>query len=229
MIAFEFVRTRLSPRGYFGLQLALGAFVLIGAGWLFGRIAEDVVNGGPLTFVDVRVAQWFHAHATPFWTRVMLAITHLHDPLPATAAVLLLAGFLIWRRNWYWLIGLSLTVPFGMLLNVLMQHAFHRIRPSFDNPLLVLSSYSFPSGHVAGATLFYGVLAAMLVAQSGVWRWRVMVVLAAITLVALVALTRIYLGAHYLSDVLAAFAQSVAWLTLCLTGLHTFWRRRTGT
>ncbi|WP_198026916.1 phosphatase PAP2 family protein [Polaromonas glacialis] len=120
-----------------------------------------------------------------------------------------------------WLIGIGLTVPLGMLLNVLMKYAFHRARPSFDDPLLALTTYSFPSGHVAGATLFYGVMAAVVISRTAAWRWRVMAVLAAITMVALVALTRMYLGVHYLSDVLAAFAEGVAWLTLCLTGPHT--------
>jgi membrane protein DedA with SNARE-associated domain/membrane-associated phospholipid phosphatase len=224
-----FIRARLSPRSYLGLELTTGALVLIGASWLFGGIAEDVVNGDPLTLVDVQVAQWFHDHATPLVTRVMLAITHFHDPVRVTVAVLLMAGYLAWKRNWYWLICLSLTVPFGMLLNVLMKYSFHRIRPSFDNPLLLASSYSFPSGHVAGATLFYGVMAAMLVARLAAWRWRVLVVLAAVGLVLLVALTRLYLGVHYLSDVLAAFAEGIAWLTLCLTGMNTFWQHRAGT
>lgn len=66
----------------------------------------------------------------------------------------------------------------------------------------------------------------MLVSRISAWRWRVMLVLSAITMVALVALTRIYLGVHYLSDVLAASAEGVAWLTLCLTGLHTYWAHR---
>ncbi len=126
----------------------------------------------------------------------------------------------------YWLIGIGLSVPLGMLLNVLMKYAFHLTRPSFDDPLLALTTYSFPSGHVAGATLFYGVMAVMVISRTAAWRWRVMAVLAAITMVALVALTRVYLGVHYLSDVLAAFAEGVAWLTLCLIGLHTYWEHR---
>ncbi|MFC5520557.1 bifunctional DedA family/phosphatase PAP2 family protein [Polaromonas jejuensis] len=221
-----FIQARLSPRGYLGLQLTTGALVLTGASWLFGGIAEDVVSGDPLTLVDWRVAQWFHAHTAPRLTQAMLAVTHIHDPIPVTVAAMLVAVYLAWKRVWYWLIALSVTVPFGMLLNVLMKYAFHRARPSFDVPLLVLTSYSFPSGHVAGATLFYGVVAAMLVAKIKAWRWRVTIVLAAITLVVLVALTRMYLGVHYLSDVLAAFAEGVAWLTLCLTGLHTYWVHR---
>ncbi|NMM10608.1 MAG: phosphatase PAP2 family protein [Polaromonas sp.] len=219
-----FIRNRLSPRNYLGLQLTIGAGVLIGASWLFGGIAEDVVSGDPLTVIDLRVAQWFHAHATPLLTQVMRVVTHLHDPIPVTAAVLLMASYLAWKRDWYWFICVNVTIPFGMLLNVLMKYAFHRARPSFDDPLVALSSYSFPSGHVAGATLFYGVVAAMLVKTIHGWRWRVMIVLASIALVILVALTRIYLGAHYLSDVLAAFAEGVAWLTLCLTAMHTYWQ-----
>jgi membrane-associated phospholipid phosphatase len=224
-----FIHARLSPGSYLGLELTAGALVLIGASWLFGGIAEDVVSGDPLTLVDVQVAQWFHAHATPLLTRIMLVITNLHAPLAVTLAVLVIAACLAWKRNWYWLICLGLAVPLGMLLNVLMKYAFHRTRPRFDDPLLVLSSYSFPSGHVAGATLFYGFVAALLVAHVKAWRWRVLVVLAALGMVVLVALTRMYLGVHYLSDVLAAFAEGVAWLTLCLTAVNTFWQHRAAT
>ena len=221
-----FVQARLAPQSYLGLQLTVGAILLIGASWLFGGIAEDVVHGDPLTVIDLQVAQWFHAHSTALVTRAMLILTHLHDPLPVTLYVVLLAAYLAWRHNWYWLIGVGLTVPLGMLLNVSMKYAFRRARPSFEDPLLALTTYSFPSGHVAGATLFYGVMAAMVISRTPVWRWRVMAFLAAITMVTLVALTRVYLGVHYLSDVLAAFAEGVAWLTLCLTGLHTYWAHR---
>lgn len=216
----------MNKDSYLGLQLTTGALILIGASWLFGGIAEDVATGDPLTIVDAQVAQWFHAHSTPLLTQAMLAVTDLHGTIPVTAAVVLMAGYLAWKRNWYWLVCLSVTVPFGMLLNVGMKYAFHRARPNFDDPLLMLTSYSFPSGHVAGATLLYGVVAAMLVSGSIAWRTRVMIVLAAITMVALVALTRLYLGVHYLSDVLAAFAEGITWLTLCLTGIHTYWERR---
>ena len=221
-----FVQARLAPQSYLGLQLTAGAMLMIGASWLFGGIAEDVVTGDPLTVIDLQVAQWFHARSTALVTQAMLIFTHLHDPLPITLYVALIAAYLAWRRNWYWLIGVGLAVPLGMLLNVLMKYAFHRARPSFDDPLLALTTYSFPSGHVAGATLFYGVIAAMVISRTAAWRWRVMTVLVAITMVALVALTRVYLGVHYLSDVLAAFAESVAWLALCLTGLHTYWEHR---
>lgn len=221
-----FLHARLSPRSYLGLHLTLGALVLIGASWLFGGIAEDVLTGDPLTVIDVRVAEWFHAHATPVLTQWMLLITNLHGPTAISILIALAALYLAWKRDWYWFICLMVTAPSGMLLNVLMKQAFHRARPSFDNPLLTLPSYSFPSGHAAGATLFYGVLAAMLVSKIDAWRPRVIIILTAIALILLVALSRVYLGLHYLSDVLGGFAEAMAWLTLCLLGIHTYWQHR---
>ncbi|MEO6351974.1 MAG: bifunctional DedA family/phosphatase PAP2 family protein [Burkholderiaceae bacterium] len=223
-----FLHARLSPGSYLGLNLTLGALVLMGASWLFGGIAEDVLTGDPLTFIDVRVANWFHSHATPVLTQWMLVVTNLHGPLAISVSMVLAMLYLVWKRDWYWLVCLSLTVPSGMLLNVLMKYAFRRARPRFDNPLLELSTFSFPSGHVAGSTLFYGVLAAMLISKIDAWRLRVTIVLTAMALVMLVALSRVYLGVHYLSDVLGGFAEAIAWLTLCLLGIRTYWHYRNG-
>lgn len=222
----EFLQARLSPQGYLGLHLSLGAIVLLGASWLFGGIAQDVIAGDPLTVVDVQVFDWFQSHATPTLTQFMQFITGLHGVLGITAMALILGLFLIWKRYWYWLLTLALALPGGMLLNISMKYAFARSRPGFDSPLLAFSSYSFPSGHAAGATLFYGVLAAVVIANIRAWRWRVLVALAALLMVMLVGLSRIYLGVHYLSDVLAALAESVAWLSLCLIAVHTLRQRR---
>ena len=104
----------------------------------------------------------------------------------------------------------------------------YRARPVSDHPLLVLTSYSFPSGHVAGATLFYGFLAAIYASGDSQWGRKVMAVLGATAVVALVALSRMVLGVHYLSDVLAAFAEGVAWLTVCTVGVRTYWQYRAG-
>jgi undecaprenyl-diphosphatase len=92
--------------------------------------------------------------------------------------------------------------------------------------LLTLTSYSFPSGHVAAATLFYGLLATFIIVRLEAWRWRVLVAQLAFLLIALVALSRVYLGVHYRSDVLAAIAESVAWLAFCLSAVHALRLRR---
>ena len=221
-----FLRARLSPQGYLGLHLTVGALVLMLAVIVFGNIAEDVVTLDPITLLDTQVSQWFHVHATPPLTRLMLGVTYLHSTLGIIAMCGVLAVYWVRLKAWDWLLALLLTVPLGMLLNVLLKNIFQRARPSFEHPLLTLSTYSFPSGHAAGATLFYGVLAAYLCCRLASWRWRVVVVALAALLVALVGLSRIYLGVHYLSDVLAAIASSSGWLAVSLTAVATLRRRR---
>ena len=204
----------------------VGLLVLIIAGWLFLSMAEDVVSGDRITLVDAQLAAWFHIHATPLFTQFMLVVSNLQGILAMSIYALFFGIFLLRKKQRYWLLALVLAVPGGMLLNVFMKEIFNRARPGFTDPLVTLTTYSFPSGHVAGATLFYGVFAAYLIAHISKWRWRIAVVVTAILLVTLVALSRLYLGAHYLSDVLGAAAEGVAWLALCLTITHILWERR---
>jgi membrane-associated phospholipid phosphatase len=222
-----FIQARVSPQGYLGLHLTLGALLLIAATALFGTIAEDVVQRHPLTVMDAQVATWLHAHATPGLTTVMLFITSLGAPAMVGSIVSLLTVYLFARRRWYRLLALIVVVPGGMLLNVLLQSAFHRTRPQFSDPILLLTTYSFPSGHTMAATVLYGLLAAFAVWTLSAWRWRVLAVLIAGFLITLVGLSRLYLGAHYLSDVLAAVAEGLAWLALCLTAVESLRRKRT--
>lgn len=222
----RFLAARLSPEGEMGLHLTAGVALLMLAAWVFGAIAEDVVTGATITRVDVRLAHWFHARATPGFTRAMLFVTYWNGIAGSGAMGVLLALWFRRRRAHYWMIVCLVAVPGGMLLNVALKHVFRRARPSFDDPLLSLATYSFPSGHTAAATVFYGLLACYLVRRVPAWRARVTIVLGAVAMVALVALSRMYLGVHYLSDVLAAAAEGAAWLAICVTAVSTLHRRR---
>ena len=221
-----FLRARFSSEGYLGLHLTLGVVALMVCAFIFGDIAEDVMTANTITVLDVQVSQWFHAHATPWLTRFMLLVTHLHNTVGILGLSLLLGIYWARTRAWDWLLTLVLTVPVGMLLNVLLKNIFQRARPSFDGPLATLSTYSFPSGHAASATLFYGLLAAWYFCQARSWRGRVAAVALATLAVALVGLSRVYLGAHYPSDVLAGMAASSGWLAFSLTAVGTSRRRR---
>jgi undecaprenyl-diphosphatase len=220
------VRARFSPEGALGLHLTIGALLLIAATWIFGDLAEDVVTTDSITVLDLQLATWLHAHASAGLTRAMLAVSILHGVPAIFILTAVLAAFFVWRGHRDWLLALMLTVPGGMLLNAVLKLVFQRARPHFDDPIVTLDTYSFPSGHVAGSTLFYGILAAFLIARSTSGTQRAAIVATAVLLVALVAFSRMYLGAHYFSDVLGAFAECVAWLALCVTGVGIFARRR---
>ena len=221
-----YLSARFSSGEAFGLHLTLGALAVLAAGWVFGLIASEVVAGSPLTLLDVRLANWFHLHKHSAWTPLMLFVTYWHQQSGILVMAALLALYLRKHQAVYWFAALWAAVPGGMILNVLLKYTFQRARPIFDEPLVTLATYSFPSGHASGATLFYGFLAAYLVCALPRPGARAAVGVLALFMVALVALSRVYLGAHYLSDVLAGIAFGSAWLAVCITAISTLRRRR---
>lgn len=181
-----------------------------------------------ITVLDLQVAHWFNTHAFEPATSIMLAVSQMHS----VAGMLLLIGLFawhLWRRGQrYWLLAFGFAVPGGMVLNVALKFLFQRARPTFEQPLVTLATYSFPSGHTMAATCFYGMLVSYLVIARPAWSVRLGTVALCLTMVLLVAFSRVYLGAHYVSDVLAAMAESVAWLAVCITAVSTLRRRREG-
>lgn len=216
----------ISPPARLGLQLAAGVLVLIAAAWMFGAIAEDVVTGDRITLVDAEFAQWLRRHATPAATRWVLLLTNLHSTIAISCYSALVALYFAFARHWRRVVTMFVCLAGGLTLNVLMKLAFHRARPVFDHPLLTLSSYSFPSGHVAGSTIFYGLGALFLFTRVRGWVPRIAIATGALLAIALVAFTRVYLGVHFLSDVAAAFAEGIAWLAISLTALDAYRRRK---
>jgi len=224
----RFASARFSPEEAFGLHLTLGVLALLLAMAGFAEVAEAVVDGAPITALDVQLAAWLHthAHASSALRDFMLGITHLHST-PGALTLAALGAWWFYRRGLpHWALTMLVTVPGGMLLNVAMKHAFARARPQFEQPILTLSTYSFPSGHSVAATLLYGVLACYFTRRARSWPARFAIIVAACLMVALVAGSRLYLGAHYLSDVLAGIAEGCAWLAICVTAAATLRRRQ---
>ena len=224
----RFLAARFSPEGETGLHFTIGIALILCAALAFGEIAEDVVEGDTITLVDVQLAHWFRRRAVSGsgFTDAMLLITHWNGIVGSSIMGVLLALWFWYRKAHYWLVVVLVSVPGGMLLNVALKHIFRRARPTLEDPLLTLSTYSFPSGHTAAATVFYGLLACYLVRRLRSWPARMAVMAACVLMVMLVALSRMYLGVHYLSDVLAASAEGAAWLAVCITAVSTLRRRR---
>ncbi len=222
----KFLQDRLSPHAYLGLHLTLGMLAIILGCWWFGGIVEDLLTNDPLVKIDHDLALWFHEHGTPAITLVARILTFFGSVAFITSASIVAALAFLWRKSRDRLLVLVFTMGGGSLLNIFLKHIFHRQRPVLENPLVTLSSYGFPSGHTMGATLFYGLIALF---ATGWWVSRQSRVLAwsgAGVLILFVGLSRIYLGAHYLSDVMGAMAAAIVWLAVCWTAVETLRRRR---
>ena len=221
----RFMGARLTPGGQFGLHMTLGVLIMIVSVPVFGNIADEVTDQDAITVLDVHIANWFNTHHVEPYTSFLLFISFVHK---VGGMILLVAAFGYYlgrRQQRYWLLALGVTVLPGMILNVVLKQVFQRSRPLFEEPLVTLSTYSFPSGHTAAATLFYGVLACYIMIACKGWSVRLATAAFCVVMIFLVAFSRVYLGAHYLSDVLAAMASSAAWLAVCITAISTLRRR----
>jgi membrane-associated phospholipid phosphatase len=220
------MKNHFPSKGYLGLHLVIGLLVFAGMTLILGEIAEDIMKGEPLTLADAQFSNWLQTHRSPHLTTAMLVVTSFGSTVPVICIAVVAGLYFLSRRQPYWLPAIWLSVFGGILLNKLLKYVFHRPRPHFDDPILALTSYSFPSGHTMAATVLYGVLAAVLVTRIKRRSLRVLVGLSASLLIGLVGFSRIYLGAHYLSDVLGAIAEGLAWLSLCLTVVYSVWRQK---
>jgi undecaprenyl-diphosphatase len=200
--------------------------VLITATWVFGTIAEDVVTHDPLTIMDLRFNAWLHSHSSASLTRLMLLIGFVHSGLCVTVITLAVSVYLWLRQLRRWALTLILAVFGGMLLNASLKILFARPRPYFVNPSVTLTSFSFPSGHTMTATVFYGTLCLLTWFRARSRRLRMVAILITGFMIMLVGFSRLYLGAHYLSDVVAAFAEGLAWLAFCLVAIEAASLRR---
>ena len=177
-------------------------------------VAFAMVN--PLSGPDHEVAGWFHAHLTRTFVTVLRAFTEFGSSEWIGVTLFFVVLFFVWKRWWPSLVTLIVAVPGGMLLNELVKQLVHRHRPFVDGPFVDWSGYSFASGHTIGATLLYGQLALFILPVLKAPHWRRLTIFSAALLIALVGFSRIALGAHFLTDVLAAIVFGILWLAFCL-------------
>jgi undecaprenyl-diphosphatase len=170
----------------------------------------------PFWSADHGIARWFHERLTPVFVSVLRAFTEFGSAEWIGVILFALVLFFAWKRWWLSLVTLIVAVPGGMLLNEWVKVIVHRHRPFVDGPFVDWSGYSFASGHTIGATLLYGQLLLFILPALKARHWRRLCIFSAISLVLLVGFSRIALGAHFLTDVLAAIFFGIVWLALCI-------------
>jgi len=217
-----FLARRLRPGGALGLSLTITAAGLIGAGWAFGAVLQDVLAGDEGALLDGPVQRFFVAHRETWLTTVMRGVTDLGNAA-VLIGLILLAGLVWWWRGRTWrplwlLAGAYLG---AWVLSDTVEDLTHRARPPAAQAIGHWTGYAFPSGHTTKATAVYGMLAALLAAATPRWGRKVTMWTAAALLAGLVGLSRLYLGAHWLTDVLGALALGAAWLFILLTATRT--------
>jgi undecaprenyl-diphosphatase len=194
------------------LALALVAAAL--SAIAFAHIAEDYLTNDPLARWDVSFARWLAGERSGVGTDFFRVLTFIGSPAVALAVAAVVCVALYRRGRLVEAALLPVVVGGAELLNLVLKLAFHRPRPEFA--FVHLDTYSFPSGHAMISTATYGALAYLAWGPLRTWGRRLSMVAGTVALVALIGFSRLYLGVHYLSDVLAGVAGGAFWLAISI-------------
>ncbi len=206
---------------------AVGITIAVVGLLLFGLIAFNVRTNGPLTADDQPIAQGLYARA-------------IHDPGFVVQAMRTTASFgrevlivlfvvlgLYWLSQRYWrmLAMLVIGAGGGEFWFEILSRLFNRHRPVLPHPLDPLSVPGFPSGHTMDSVLFYGLFAYLLMPYLPSRGWRIFAFVDAILLAGIIGFARLFLGDHYLTDVLGGYCFGLAWGGLVYTAIEVYTAR----
>ena len=220
----RWVAARLTTERFSGLPLTVLAGLLVVNVLTLSEVAENIVNTEPMVQVD----QWFthllFQARTSQLSTFFYAATQLGSVYVTVGAVILGTIILFWQHKnrsvyilWGVIAGVTLFVQVG-------KRTFVRARP-LEVGYYHETGYSFPSGHSATAMALYGLLGYWFIRRSHRKRNQVLIGLGAVGMILLVGFSRIYLGVHFLSDVLGGYLVGICWLIVGIA--LTEWQRKT--
>lgn len=223
-----FSGTKLSDLSKASIILILvGLTILGGAVYFFQEIAEDVLEKEKF-IIDQAATDFVMWISTPLLDNIWGWITELGSVIFITIASIVLLVYLLFFSPFSRWVGIYFTInmigisTMTKLLKVTISRERPEILAEYDG-----TGFSFPSGHTTGSVVFYGFLIYVIVVSplKKVWKWLINVVLG--LLILLVGLSRVYLGVHFLSDVLGGFLFGLTWLLICIAALEiTIWNQR---
>ncbi len=196
--------------GIFGLASCLIVLFVV------AKIADEVLEKESFAF-DRSLLLWIHSFANPDLDRVMLTITRLGNPHIVTTVVLVCLGILWWRRYRQEAKIFAIACLGAFTLNTGLKLFFTKPRPLLWDRLISETSFSFPSGHALGSLVLYGLIAYLLATRYP--QLSIFIYTLAVILIMAIGISRLYLGVHWPTDIIAGYGIGFLWLTICITML----------
>lgn len=208
-------------RGFYGAvltYLSFGFFLAIGAAWAFAEMSQEVL-AGTTQALDEAVLTWVAGHRSALLDHIALEVTALGNFATLVVLVLAVSAFLWMSHHRISVLLLMLAVAGGAIVNMLLKDLFNRPRPTVVEAGTEVLTQSFPSGHAMSAFIAYATVAYLggRLEPTPKLRWSTWAFAALLILA--VGASRIYLGVHYPSDVIAGYVAGLAWLGFVVSGL----------
>ena len=217
----------LRTPGWFAKWPVIGVVMVLVGVLMFGAMAYNLETKGPLLQWDVPLYREFHNEAVREPHRLIQQLTFgffAGRELIQIMSIILILYFLH-KRFWRELTMTVLGIGGAALLWYFLSRFFERPRPP-DQLGISVSDPSFPSGHVLTAFVAYGLLAYLLIPKMPSLFWKWVMGLAALFMILFIGFSRLFLGGHYLTDVVAGYALGIAWAGLVFTLIERLWVRR---
>ena len=211
---------------HLGLTLLIGLGLAAGALFFFARLADEMLEGDAQQFDD-RARAGINQWASPALTSAMRVVTVLGKPALLFGLSLVAGLIFLARKNHKAAMLLVVAMAGSILLDTVLKVSFRRTRPVPFFDIEAPSSFSFPSGHALVSFCFYSVMAALISARTKSRTVRIIVWAVAALMVIAIGLSRIYLGVHYPTDVLAGYAAAFIWVII-IGVVDRVLRRRNG-
>jgi len=186
------------------------------------RLAEEVLEQEAFAY-DENILLWINQFSSPVLDQVMLTVTRLGDPDIVVPITCIGVVWLWWRWRWRIAVIFAITCIGGAVLSTGFKLLFGKERPALWSQLITETSYSFPSGHALGSMVLYGFSAYLLVQRFQTYKWLIYGI--ATLLIGSIGFSRIYLGVHWPTDVVAGYSIGFLWLSVCI-GLYKLETRR---
>jgi len=223
--ALAFIADRLSLTGYLGLHLTLGLALSLAALVAFSHLASEVVLEQEFREFDAVAATVAELLRSPAGDRLFVLVTTLGEPLTWAILSAMIVLALALRREWMLAIGWIVAILGSGAADLTLKVLFQRPRPAGATEFIVGHSWSFPSGHAMGSLVGYGMLAYILILHVRRPAARFAIATGALILTVAIGVSRIYLGVHYFTDVIAGYFAGVLWLSVCVTAMELVRRR----
>lgn len=190
------------------ITLGLNLFGL----YLFFKTVQDAITDKVfLLELDVFVNNFFFIHSQEWIRDFMLIFTNIFSPTFITGVSIVLIAYLIHKKNYYYSLISIFSLGGGYVFTFIIKNIVTRIRP--ENAFISVSGYSFPSGHAVAATIFFTLLIYFFIVKIKSMIIREILVVICVISMLLTAFSRVYLGVHWLSDVLAGIGFGLFWVT----------------
>ena len=181
--------------------------------WVFAQIAEEVLEAESYAF-DTNILLTVRSWHSPLLDIAMLGITFIGDPLVLFISCLILGTWLLRLKQKSEATTLAIAAIGAIGLNILLKHLFSRARPALWDRVVDVGQYSFPSGHAMVSMVIYGFIGYILANRYRRQQWWIISVTT--LLVIAIGFSRLYLGVHWPTDIIAGYAAGLVWLIACI-------------